>query len=73
MGYFGELLYDWISAETHWICTSITILVVSMCQHQQAFLKMFQHLLRKLDRPDQNQSDKELLHKLIKFHILVKE
>lgn len=73
IGFFGELLYDIISAETYFITSSVILLVVSMCQHHQAFLKMFRHSLRKLGDGDQNQNDEELLCKLIEFHISVKK
>lgn len=73
IGYSGEILYDLMSAETYFISIAVILLFISMCQHHQAFLKIFQHSLRKLDRRDQNRNDEKLLRKLIRFHVLVKE
>lgn len=40
--------------------------------HNQAFCKMFQHLLSKLENFDEHQHDDKMLHKLLRFHYLIK-
>lgn len=74
LGYFGEICISMICIEAYLLDNgALVLLFISMCLHHQAFYKMFQHSLLKLNRPDKNRNDKKHICNLIRFHISVKE
>lgn len=74
LGYAGDLFVEVLIGEAYMIFNgSFLLLFISICLHHQAFYKIFQIALRKLDFSDANRSDETTLCQLIRFHILVKE
>lgn len=75
LGYAGEICYDIVAGEAYLFASSIIVLFISLCQHHQAFYKMFQLLLDKLNYSDdkRKQNAKDGLFQLIRFHTLAKE
>lgn len=74
LGYAQDLFVEVLIGEAYMIFNgSFLLLFISICLHHQAFYKIFQLAVRKLDFSDRNQSDETTMCQLIRFHILVKE
>lgn len=73
-GYFFMTCLDISTVESDFFFNgSILLLFIFICFHHQAFYKRFEYLVQKLEVPDKKRNDKNFLHELIQFHILVKE
>lgn len=73
-GYFSEICISMICIEAYLIDNGeLLLLFISMCLHHQAFHRMFQNSLKKLDRINKNRNNEEYICGLIRFHISVKE
>lgn len=74
LGYFGEILVISLNSQAFMLADGATLLFfLSLCFHHIAFYKMFKHSIAKLDDVDQNQQNKLLLCRVIRFHVVIKE
>lgn len=67
------IFYNW--SATGFICTFAILLLpfISICWYHQTFYKMFGQFLQRIDDSDVERDNTELLNRLIRFHISVKE
>lgn len=71
IGYFGETFITIGGAQSYiLIAGTFALLFVSICSYHQAFYEIFRNSIR---QADQKGVDKELLCKLIRFHISAKK
>lgn len=74
LGYFLSTCVDLFGGLSYNIFEGgVLLLLISMCQHHEAFRKMFHHQISKLDHPLENTDQKIILSKLVRFHVTVKE
>lgn len=74
IGYIGTTIYEILLGITYFIANgSLLLLFISICLHHEAFFKMFQHLLRKLETPDKHRNDTKYLCKIIRLQISARE
>lgn len=76
LGYLAEICFQMLCGEAYLTFNgSVILLFISMCLYHQAFYKMFQYSMRKMNQPpDEGQQDtKGVLCNFIRFHISVKE
>ncbi|XP_055306184.1 odorant receptor 85b-like [Sitodiplosis mosellana] len=72
-GYFSEIIYNILISEAYMLYNgAVLIPFISICLHHWAFYKIFCHLLRYLDRHDENRNDKEFVCDIIDFHNSIK-
>lgn len=72
VGYFLEICFDIIGGDVFFASNGWEILLfISICLYHQAFYKIFQHSVKKLDRPHKGYH--KYLGNLVEFHNLVKE
>lgn len=73
LGYVMETIFCSAACQVFLIFTgTIHLMFIGSSLHNQAFCKMFQHLLSKLENFDEHQHDDKMLHKLLRFHYLIK-
>lgn len=78
IGYIAEILFNIMGCEVYYIANgATTLLFISMCLYNRAFLEMVQSMLHNLNNTDhkpndRKQNDRKLLCKLIEFHVSVK-
>lgn len=51
---------------------AVLLLYISMCLHLHAFYEMFQHLMRKPERPNRVENHRKFICEVIRFHNSVK-
>lgn len=76
MGYIGELAFSMpIGLGYFSINGGFLLLFISICQHHQAFYKIFEQSVNKLTRSndENNRCDARVLCNVIRFHIKIKE
>lgn len=74
IGYFAELSFGVLSAESYLIAIgSLVLLFISLCQHFHGFSQMYQLLLDEFNCPTDERITQQRLCKLIKSHVSVKE
>lgn len=74
IGYFYELIAAYITAMCYVLVSGFMFIVfIAVCLFHPAFYKKIKHLLGKLDEPNKNQNNTELLCNIIKFYIVAKE
>lgn len=74
IGYVGEIIFVVFTSSNYMICNApIILLFISICLHHQAFYKIFQHSLNKLDLPDKNINNRKFICDLVRFHTSVTE
>lgn len=71
--YFIEIGITLVLGEA-FMCLNGTLLLffISMCLHHDAFNKMLQHFLRKLETPNSNHKNEKIRCNLLQFHVLTK-
>lgn len=73
-GYFAELTFGLLSAEAYLIAIgSLLLLFISLVQHFQGFVQMYEQLLYEFNCLNDMRIAKQSLFKLIESHISVKE
>lgn len=68
MGYFAEIWFHIYYFEAYYISGSILLLFIAICLHHQAFYKIFQNKLQKLNHSDERDNSKKLVFQVIRFH-----
>ncbi|XP_031638771.1 odorant receptor 82a-like [Contarinia nasturtii] len=70
VGYYGELCVAVAFIGTYMIMNGIIVLIfISICLQHQALYQMFQHLVRKLNRPNEKHNNKDVLRQIIEFQV----
>lgn len=73
VGYIGEACFGLIVTIVYFVMHgSFFLLFISVCLYHQAFYRMFQQQVQILNCNNKNQDNKELLCKLIRFHVMTK-
>ncbi|XP_055305901.1 odorant receptor 22c-like [Sitodiplosis mosellana] len=74
MGFGFATCFDLFGADSYFISNgSLLLLFISMCLHHEAFLKRFQQEMSKFDHTLENTKHRDILCKLVRFHIITKE
>lgn len=72
LGYFYEIIFDFISSSDYMLLNGLLcISFISLCLFHSTFYQMFRHSVQRLDR-NENQNSEKLLSDLIHFHTTVK-
>lgn len=76
LGYIGELSLNFPIIAGYWVVNgTFLLLFIAICQHHQAFYKIFKHSVNKLNQIDNgsNHSSSRSLCDLMRFHLSIVE
>lgn len=73
-GYLVEKVFDCLNGVTYFTSQgAVLLLFISLCQHHEAFLTIFHHLLMRFQQNDKRTYSRHLLSNLVRFHNTAKK